>query len=103
MYIIHVNDLYKHVYAENKVKLATVVKYDQKAPFSIASIPRSWVGRYSFPWIAPLYPWYVPYIAILLSKEASGTIFKVFGMTQPEIELSLQLTSHTQPFRNPFA
>ena len=47
-----------------KVKLETVVKGDQKAPFSIATTPRCGGGRYSFPWIAPLYPWYVPYIAV---------------------------------------
>ena len=28
---------------------------DQKAPFSIATTPRCKGGRYSFPWIAPLY------------------------------------------------
>ena len=33
-------------------KLVTVVEDDQKAPFSIATRGR----RYSFPWIAPLYP-----------------------------------------------
>ena len=36
---------------------------DQKAPFSIATTPRCRGECYSFPWIAPLYPWYVPYIA----------------------------------------
>ena len=36
-------------------KLATVVEGDPKAPFSIATTPR-YRGRYSFPWIAPLYP-----------------------------------------------
>ena len=46
-----------------KSKLATVVEGDQKAPFSIATTPRCWGGRYSFPWIAPFYPWYVHYIA----------------------------------------
>ena len=45
------------------IKLATVVEGDQKAPFSIATTPRCREGRYSFPWIAPLYPWYVPCIA----------------------------------------
>ena len=39
-----------------KVKLATVVVGDSKAPFSIATTPRCWGGCYSFPWIAPLYP-----------------------------------------------
>ena len=43
--------------------LATVVEGDQKVPFSIATSPRCWVGRNSFSWIAPLYPWYVPYSA----------------------------------------
>ena len=36
---------------------------NQKAPFSIASTPRCRGGCYSFSWIAPLYPWYAPYIA----------------------------------------
>ena len=47
----------------NPLLLATVVKGDQKAPFSIVTTPRCRGGLYSFPWIAPLYPWYVPYIA----------------------------------------
>ena len=44
-------------------KLATIVEGDQKAPFLIATTPRGREGRYSFPWIAPLYIWYIPYIA----------------------------------------
>ena len=47
----------------NIVKLVTVVEGDPKAPFSIATTPRRRGGHYSFPWIAPLYPWYVLYIA----------------------------------------
>ena len=43
--------------------LTTLVEGDQKAPFSIATTPRCRGGRYSFPWIDPLYPRYVPYIA----------------------------------------
>ena len=50
------------IYKVKKVKLVTVVEGEQKAPFSIATTLRSRGGRYSFPWIAPLYPWYVPYI-----------------------------------------
>ena len=38
------------------VKLATVVKGGQKAPFSITTTLRCRGGRYSFPWIALLYP-----------------------------------------------
>ena len=48
---------------QSKVKLATVVEGDQKASFSIASTQRCREGRYSFSWIAALYPWYVRYIA----------------------------------------
>ena len=56
---------YQAVYENlnSKVKLATVVEGDQKAPFSIATTPRCKGGRYSFLWVAPLYPWYVPRIA----------------------------------------
>ena len=43
--------------------LATKKEGDPKAPFSIATTPRCRGGRYSFPWIAPLYPWSVPYNA----------------------------------------
>ena len=39
----------------------TVVEGDPTAPFSIASTPRCRGGRYSFPWIAPLYPSSLPY------------------------------------------
>ena len=46
-----------------KVKLATIVEGDPKAPFSIATTPKCRGGHYSFPWISPLYPRYVPYIA----------------------------------------
>ena len=45
-----------------KLKLLTIVERDLNAPFSIAPTPR-WGRRYPFPWIAPLYPWSVPYNA----------------------------------------
>ena len=44
------------LFINNQVKLVTVVEGDQKAPFSIATTLRCRGGRYSFPWIAPLYP-----------------------------------------------
>ena len=44
-------------------KMATLVNGDLKAPFSIATIPKCTEARYSFPWIAPLYPWSLPYSA----------------------------------------
>ena len=55
--------LHVDIYEVKKVKLVTVIEGDQKASFSIATTPRCRGGRYSFPWIAPLYPWYEPYIA----------------------------------------
>ena len=33
------------------------------APFSIGTIPRCRGGRYSIPWISPLYHWSIPYNA----------------------------------------
>ena len=60
---------YKYIIANykltsySKVKLVIIVEGDQKAPFSIATTPKCRRGRYSFPWFAPLYPRYVPYIA----------------------------------------
>ena len=47
----------------DKVKLATVGEGDPKAPFSITTKPMCQGGHYSFSWIAPLYPLYVPYNA----------------------------------------
>ena len=66
--------------------LVTVVEGVRKAPFSIATTQMCRGVCYSFPWIALLYPSYVPYIAEVWSKEVSSTIFKVFIMTQPGIE-----------------
>ena len=39
------------------------VEGDLKAPFSITTTPMCRGGHYYFPWIAPLYSWYVPYTA----------------------------------------
>ena len=44
-------------------KLANVVEGDQKVTFITATRPSCREGRYYFPWIGPLYPWCVPYIA----------------------------------------
>ena len=43
-----------------KVKLATLVEGGPQAPFLIATTPKCRRGRYSIPWIAPLYPWSLP-------------------------------------------
>ena len=49
------NFLFKKIIYVPKVKLATVVKGDLKAPFSIATTLRCRGGCNSFPRIAPLY------------------------------------------------
>ena len=46
-----------------KVKLETLVEGYPKAPFSIATTLRWREGHYSIPWIAPPYPWSLPYNA----------------------------------------
>ena len=55
-------DIYIYIYIYiSKVTLVTVVEGYPKVPFSIATTRRCRGGRYSFPWFALLYPWYVPY------------------------------------------
>ena len=49
--------------------LATLVEGDPKALFSIATTLRCRGGQYSIPWIAPLYPWYLPYNAECLARR----------------------------------
>ena len=67
--------------------LATVVEGDPKAPFSIATTPRCRGGHYSFPLIAPLYPWYVPYNTKCEARRYQVPFsLKVFGMIRPGIE-----------------
>ena len=66
------------------MKLATIVEGDPEAPFLIATTSRCRGGHYTFPWIAPFYPWSLQ--CWVLNKEESSTIFWVFGMTHPGIE-----------------
>ena len=70
------------IFIKSKEKLATLDEGDQKALFSIATTPRCRGGLYSFPSIAPLYPWY----CWVLSKDVSSTIFIVFSVTLLGIE-----------------
>ena len=50
------------------VKLTTLSEGDPKAPFSIATTPRCWRGRYTIPWIAQLSPYFI----LLSVKQGSG-------------------------------
>ena len=52
-----------------------------KSKVLIVTAPRCKGERNSFLWIAPLYPWCVPY-----NTEVSSTIFRVFGMTRTGFE-----------------
>ena len=58
--------IYIYIYI---VKLVVVVEGDLMAPFSIATTTRCREGRYSFPWIAPLYLY--TYL-IMLSVKRGG-------------------------------
>ena len=55
----------QNIYTINKIfiKLATLVEGDPKDSFSIATTSRCRGGHYYIPWIAPLYPWSLPYNA----------------------------------------
>ena len=55
LYVKEYTYMFVWVYIK-KIKLATLVDGDPKAPFSIATAPRCRGECYSFPWIAPLYP-----------------------------------------------
>ena len=53
--------MFHEIRIKKKIKLTIVVEGDQKAPFSIAATLLWREGRYSFPWIAPLYHSFQPY------------------------------------------
>ena len=66
-----------------RIKLVTLVEGDPKAPFLIATTPKCRGGRSSFLWIAPVYPWSLPYSASIhtlycwvLSKKFQGPFFE---------------------------
>ena len=58
---------------------------DSKAPFSIATTR----GRcFSFPWIAPLYPWYIPYNAECEVRQYQVPFFGITwsGIKPPNLQ-----------------
>ena len=65
--------------------MATVVKYDPKAPTSLATTPRCRKGATPIPGLLRFN--LDPYLIILrVKKDTSSTIFEVFGMTRPWTE-----------------
>ena len=71
------------IYVKKKVKLAAVVKSNQRTPFSWARHRGAGDGDTPFP---GLLHFTLDMYQILLSKKASSTIFKVFGMMGAGIE-----------------
>ena len=61
--------------SKSKVKLATIVEGNPKAPFSIATTPMCRGGRYSFPGL--LYFTLDPYL-IMLSVKQGGIKYHIF-------------------------
>ena len=79
-YYISINS-HENIYVNIvKVKLVTLVEGNQKVPFSIATTSRCRGGCYSFPWIAPLYHWSLPY------KQGGIKNHFLSHMTWPGIE-----------------
>ena len=64
---IYRKSIYKRETVSSKVKLATIVKGNPKAPFSIATTPRCRGGRYSFPGL--LYFTLDPHLIMLSVKQ----------------------------------
>ena len=62
---------------KSKVKLATLIKGDLKAPFSIATTPTCKGGRYSFPWIVQLT---LDHYLILLSVKLGGIKYHILSL-----------------------
>ena len=75
-----------------KVKLATLVEGDPKAPFSIATTPSYRGGRYSIPRIAPLNLWSSSYCDECLARRHQVPIFESF--VSLDLGLNLRLPNH---------
>ena len=77
-------DRHTHTHVYIYIYWPTVFEGDPKAPFSIAATQRCRGRCCPFLWNAPLT--IDPYLIMLLSKGASSTIFRSFGMTQHGFE-----------------
>ena len=72
--------------------MATVVGGDEKASFSIATTLTCRGGHDYFPWIAPLYPWYIPYIAECYAGRYQVPFLK--SLVWRDLGLNLCLLDH---------
>ena len=88
---------YIYIYI-SKVKLATIVEGNPKAPFSIATTPRCRGGRYSFPGL--LYFTLDPYL-IMLSVKPGGIRYHFLSLwydsTWDWTQVSLAIGEHSNP------
>ena len=57
-------------------KVGDLRREKSKGFLSIVTTPRCRVGCYSFPWIAPLYPWSVPYNAECYARRHQVAFFE---------------------------
>ena len=69
--------------------LANTVEGDPNAPFSIATTPRCQGGRYSFPKIAPLYPWPLPYNTECYARRNQVPFFESLVWLDPGLNPGL--------------
>ena len=94
LFVIYLKEIKKT--KENK-RNRMVVGYHNRgwheAPFSLATTPMCTEGRYSFPLL--LHFTLDPYL-IMLSKAVSSTIFWVFGIPRPGIELRCNRYNHSK-------
>ena len=86
------NERVLHISQKAKVKLATIVDGNPKAPFSIATTQRCKEGHNSFPRIALLYPWNVPYIAEWKARRYQVPFFE--SLVWRDLELNPAKLQH---------
>ena len=76
------------------VNLATIVESHWKVRFLIVTTPRCRGECYSFLWIVPLYPWYVPYNVESEAKRYQVSFFE--SLVWLDLGLNPSLLGHWQ-------
>ena len=71
------------------MKLATLVEDELKAHFSTATTPRCRGGHHSIPWIAPFYPWSLPYNAECYTRRHQVSFFESLVWLDQELNSNL--------------
>ena len=75
-------------------KVMTLLESDPKVPFSIATTPRCREEYHSIPWIAPLYPWSVPYNAECYARRNQALLSLWYDSTWDWTPVSLAIVKH---------